>query len=275
VSLARGLRRVSGELRRLNNAAPIVTIRRLASEARGFEATPPYDPRQAAERLGLRVDFRSVEAKGLLESEDPKEGRILIGLTADRRPPTIERQNFLVAHELGHFLLRGELHKRVPPDFFATESPDEEWLCNQFAAEFLMPANGFGAALRRAPGDPESLLALCKRHSVSIKAGVIRAYELTRLWDKSFVAVFWKCSGSNLTKEWSVPGDGVTFCGDTSLISDASKSNMETAGYRLVTLKGEKRRLWCRTVSLLREETFARNQYRDHYLLTLCVHKEQ
>lgn len=264
-------RPVSGALRRLRAAAPAAVIQRWVRALRCLEEHPPYDPRAAAERLGLRVEFQSVEAAGLLDTDEANQARILIGLGADRSPPTKERQTFLVAHELGHFVLRRELGPHVAPGFFATESADEEWLCNLFAREFLMPADTFGVRLRRDPGDPELLIGLSRLHGVSLQAGLVRAAELMRLSHKPFVAVLWSSSGEHFTKKWSVPSTGVSFQGNTSIIEAAANSDNETSGYRLLSLQGRSRRLWCRTVSRTREELRPMHSKYQEEFLTICT----
>lgn len=68
---------------------------------------------------------------------------------------TAARDNFTIAHELGHFFL----HFRAPggATFARQGSNRQEWEANWFAAELLMPEDEFRLEVRKKGNDPKLL----------------------------------------------------------------------------------------------------------------------
>ena len=91
------------------------------------------------------------------------------------------RDNFTIAHELGHFLLhytdrRHEFEDDDLPLVFARYGRDLlEWQANRFAASLLMPMEQFESDFKRFDGDVELLAG---RYGVSVPAAEIRCRSL-------------------------------------------------------------------------------------------------
>jgi hypothetical protein len=263
---------VADAIRRIWGEDPVRRVERWASLARGKSAGPPYEPRIAASKLGLGVDYRDIDAAGLFDAQASTGSRILVGLSPDSAPPSRVRQNFILAHELAHFVLRNELALHGQSELVATESRDEEWLCNKFAAEFLMPRASFARDLARDPGSPENIIGLSKKYGVSLQAALVRAVEILGRPRRPFVPVIWSCIGEHVTLYWCLNSARPLFAGDTSIFWSASVSDQESAGYRLLTLRGKSKRLWCRTVSVRRVDVHGSLES-SHRLLTICTPK--
>jgi len=156
---------------------------------------PPVNVAQIAKRLGIEVNFDSVDddLSGFLYRE-PKSGRAVIGVNANHHP---HRQTFTIAHELGHFLLHESetvhvdskkdgytLQLRNPTSATGTNISERE--ANLFAAEVLMPAKFLQKELRQKNLDllddeekADSVLkSLAKRCGVSLQALTIRLHNL-------------------------------------------------------------------------------------------------
>lgn len=98
--------------------------------------------------------------------------RYTIFLPFDSTPA---RDNFTIAHELGHlfmhFLNSGEKEK----SFGRRGSTLEEWEANRFAAEFLMPEDEFRRIAQEANNDP---FRLARHFDVSVAAANVRMVSL-------------------------------------------------------------------------------------------------
>jgi hypothetical protein len=91
------------------------------------------------------------------------------------------RARFTVAHELGHILLcemlvdePGALHALQDAEHW----PAVERLCNVAAAELLMPAHDFAAAVRSTTLQPDGLRRLYDRYLVSWEPLLLRVCEV-------------------------------------------------------------------------------------------------
>ena len=93
---------------------------------------------------------------------------------------TLERDNFTIAHELGHYVLHYlyfDLHREKGQIFEATRygSGREEWEANWFAASFLMPDRVFRASFKSTNGQIDPL---ARKFKVSRAAVWVRAQSL-------------------------------------------------------------------------------------------------
>ena len=96
-----------------------------------------------------------------------------------------DRQRFTLAHELGHFVLKGRLAKNI--------REQEEKACNRFAGAFLVPKASAEKLLGRDRTwiEPRELQLLKEEWGMSMIAWILRAYDLgilnkankSRLWD--------------------------------------------------------------------------------------------
>lgn len=131
---------------RTNN--PIEAARELHSSI-GWSNPNDYTLEEVANAIGIMIRKEHIEGS---------DGRILIDgnsaiLTVDSEITYAPKKNFIIAHEIGHFLL----HKSITPLFSETYQTLSEWhkngphekQANQFAAEFLMPENLFKEKLAK------------------------------------------------------------------------------------------------------------------------------
>lgn len=102
------------------------------------KVSTPVDMHKVAEHLGLKIQTGDISKEDVSAIFQKKESRIII-----QRSDVATRQNFSMAHEIGHFVL----HKDKDEDVFyrdeATnldqEKEGEEQEANVFAAALLMP----------------------------------------------------------------------------------------------------------------------------------------
>ena len=88
------------------------------------------------------------------------------------------RDNFTVAHELGHYILHfflAEDRAATPIRFTRYGTSPIEWQANRFAAALLMPQKAFREAYQAANGD---LSLLSGQFDVSLPAVEVRAKSL-------------------------------------------------------------------------------------------------
>lgn len=151
----------------------------------------PVDVIRIAESHGIEVKVDPVDddLSGFLYRE-PNTGRTVIGVNSTHHE---NRQNFTIAHELGHFLLHEAetvhldsksagytLQLRSPRS--ATGENINEREANLFAAELLMPAKFLKKDLRKKDldllEDDSIIRELAKKYKVSVQALTIRLANL-------------------------------------------------------------------------------------------------
>jgi IrrE N-terminal-like domain len=175
---------------------------------------PPFSPFEYARALGLKIEYRPVQAEGIFV-DDPTEGaRIVLpppehGMTASGR----RRLNFTVAHEIAHFVIRRTLTDVVPLSTLKLRSgsSEEEQLCNAFAAELLMPASKIRHELSPQKLDPEAILRLSERFDVSVKALLCRARDF---FPDAVQSIIWASADGRISPDWATPSSlrGVLLC---------------------------------------------------------------
>jgi len=102
--------------------------------------------------------------------------------------PNAGRQNFTLAHELGHYFLRhkpdfqqsGEMGFRCSPKDMKDTHRPQEIAANRFAAELLMPASQFRPMMSGAPLDYTLINHLARYFVVSKHACGSRILEFTK-----------------------------------------------------------------------------------------------
>ena len=112
--------------------------------------------------------------------------------------PAVTRQRFSFAHELGHLLLQlsgFQKQSNLTTKHRAMSGQNkEERLCDQIAAEILMPRRGFEEDARREGWSLKGLRALSSMYSTSMTATARRMIDLTP--DTCLLAV-WKPSANS------------------------------------------------------------------------------
>jgi hypothetical protein len=141
-------------------------------------------------------------------------------------PAHLTRQRFSFAHELGHLLL--QLSGYQKQSNLATKhrgsyrQDDEERLCDQIAAEILMPRIAFQEDGSKAGWSLESLRALSSKYQTSMPATAIRMVDL--MPETSLLAV------------WRPPSD-------VNKVPKLQWSHAKSSRYRVPSVL-PRRRLW-------------------------------
>jgi hypothetical protein len=179
-------------------------------------AGPPFSPFKFAEKMGVPVRHADIEAEAVLANFDPvkmstfafsresaaDEDRSahtcpsdssIVGIYSGRPAEIILRQrrrggtskfreNFTLAHELGHFVLRKELVVFIKSGevVLRPDDEEEEALCNSFAGELLMPREAIVKDLSSYGISPNAIMYLHRRYQVSLQAFLSRIERLFR-----------------------------------------------------------------------------------------------
>ena len=150
--------------------------------------------------LALRWGVTSIEEREI-ESEAmlfPSKDGYSIVLKKAERPSRLARQRFSLAHELGHLLLqksepRGDAGAPMKHRGHGY-SDDEERLCDQIAAEILMPRMAFYEDGWMEGWSPRSLRSLAVKYDTSVPATAMRMIDLMPY--EALMGV-WKVSGND------------------------------------------------------------------------------
>jgi uncharacterized protein DUF955 len=181
---------------------------------------PPFDPRDYARSLGIRVVER--EGMGLDGQLRPLgDGTFLIEVKEDA---TVSRKNFTIAHELGHTFFYDLLAKLEHRRGAEGSDLEEERLCDLAAAELLMPEEDFKRDLANGgPVSPDILLNLSQRYCVSLSAAATRVAWLTG----DIACALWRLEHAAVGLQWITPrwmGRLVLCQTGGSSIEEASKT---------------------------------------------------
>lgn len=177
--------------RRPKREAALGEARRLLSVAGITE--PPVDVERLSRVLGVRkivpVGFIATDACLL---PDRNGHTILIKRTSSER-----RQRFSIAHELGHILLRARATKFRGGN--RERAAQEEKLCDEIAAELLMPQPLFEREMIRQEPSIEMICKLAKKFNTAIEPAAIRFGKLSRA---DIQVVHWEKQGNFLRAKW-------------------------------------------------------------------------
>lgn len=223
----------------------------LHTSAKVGRTGPPYDPAAYAAWLGLQIERREMEAEGMLADWPGRGCRIILReRPPDSGPALRQRENFTLAHEIGHFLIREELQGFVPDAVFERTNADEERLCNSFAEELLMPSFRVVDDLGRCEGRPAALMALATTYDVSLKAMLCR---MSRALREPVFAAIWKHSGTRYDLSWATPlrfGQLVLCNTGRTTVERAFSADGEVEGKDDVILNGSRMRWPCMSLRL-------------------------
>lgn len=159
-------------------------VQALLSEARVTAAPVPVAKIAKAKGARIHVDALEGELSGFLYRDNDQT---VIGVNTSHSPG---RQNFTMAHELGHLLLHDQEQLRVDREFrvrlrddVSSQGTDVgEREANFFAASLLMPREFLEADLAKEEYvdllDDDFLRALGKKYGVSTQALVNRLKNL-------------------------------------------------------------------------------------------------
>ena len=150
--------------------------------------------------LAKRWGVTSIE-EGSIASEAmllPSSSGYKVILRNATTPGQVIRQRFSFAHELGHLLLR-EAGCTVSSEFQANHrsrrrNNEEERLCDQIAAEILMPKNAFIDDVNEMGWDLHSLKKLARLYDTSIPATARRMIDVM---SETCIMGIWKLASSH------------------------------------------------------------------------------
>ncbi|GAA6155815.1 hypothetical protein NBRC116588_12880 [Pyruvatibacter sp. HU-CL02332] len=148
--------------------------------ARQLDYKPGSEISNAVAKLGGSIEvhnFRDDPSSNPESMIVEEPGKFKIYISPDT---SVERDNFTIAHELGHYVLhflwqrhKGKQLERMAANRFGSNRV--EWEANWFAAAFLMPEKEFRAAWQKSGN--ASLVA--REFGVSTSAADTRAKALT------------------------------------------------------------------------------------------------
>lgn len=142
----------------------------------------PIDAKSIVEKRGIvcaESDFKGINFDGALRRQN---GKALIVINSSILYPG--RKNFTIAHELGHFEIKGHDEPEYRCSFknihvFKSEK-EYEYEANRFAAELLMPEEKIQEIMKRNPFNLETVKLISENFATSITSAALRAAKLTR-----------------------------------------------------------------------------------------------
>jgi Zn-dependent peptidase ImmA (M78 family) len=153
--------------------------------ANQFEVGPPYDPYRIAEELDVEVmegDLGRID--GYVEVV---EGKYVVTISATAHPV---RKRFTLAHELCHVWLMRQASDGFPAPLIRYrggknlpglhQDPIEEYLCNFFASELLMPSKELKHRLTGKAIHPSTVFSLARDFNVSKQTAAIQLANVFR-----------------------------------------------------------------------------------------------
>lgn len=108
------------------------------------------------------------------------------------------RQQFSLAHELGHWALHSKIID--PQDLDPQEYRDMENQANAFAASFLLPSKTFSEDIRQHACDLNKYIDLKRKWNVSIASMILRAKYLNIISSKDFIVLQKRMNGRRWKK---------------------------------------------------------------------------
>jgi IrrE N-terminal-like domain len=181
-------------------------VRQLVDEFTGRLAPtgPPFDPRLIAGHFGISVLECNIPNEGFLTTGfrlaehllefkeivkpteqvklDPEAPVIVVrSLPVKSTAVSRRKQRFTVAHELGHWFLRKQIEERSGVRVeFRNGDPDEEMLCNLFAAELLVPTDLLVKDLSCPDFGLAKLVELTDTYDVNLSTVLVKTASLSR-----------------------------------------------------------------------------------------------
>lgn len=159
----------------------------------GGQSEPPVRlSRLFAPRRILKVrPSRSLDTEGSLRVD--KEGFTIL-----YRPSYKVRENFTIAHEIGHTFFYN-VETSPPTRLYPSPFPavDEERICDLIASELLMPRHSVLRAIERLDSQgkreprPEVLMSLAQTFFVSVPTMARRLVQELDVWDAIVLSAVW------------------------------------------------------------------------------------
>lgn len=218
-------------------------------------SAPPFNPFKYASALDLPIERQAMEsAEGILMGW-PNECRIVLPPISPSCSLSYQRrENFTVAHEIGHYIIRETVRGAVPASVLSVATPDEEHLCNIFAEELLMPSLWLRNDLRDCGLKSSLIRSLCERYEVSLTTLLMRATRLLRdEWGGDVTALIWSKQRTGFELSWASPFEyqQALLCesGRTS-VERAFRFRREVEGRDVILIDGVRSQWTCSSVSI-------------------------
>lgn len=204
---------------------PVAIVRAFARHLHAIVGLPgpAFDPFRYAKALQLRVERGEIQADGLLAGWPGADCRVLLSSKKQTYQSLAarRRENFTLAHEIGHFVIRENLNGLVPRSMFERESPEEERLCNVFAEELLMPYQVIRKDFAAIGTSPRRVLEVAEVYDVSLSA-VLR--RLSAILKYDYLIIMWQSHDGQYNVEWASPRRY-----KRSILCDSGRTSVERA----------------------------------------------
>jgi hypothetical protein len=235
-----------------NSETPERVARLLADDTRRSArmAGPPFDARSCAKAFGISIDRAPLSSRGLLRDWDSEQCRILL----PSRGRELAQENFTVAHELGHYVIRRKLQGHVPNTLFRGVHGDEEYLCDVFATELLIPRFSLQKLVTEYGLTPSLVLWLAEQYGVPLRTALVKCWELA---PGRVLPVLWDTRRRVPTAIWVYPSKlrGLRVAGTGATTVECSEKGLEICGDDTFYFdNGKKKCRWhCRSLGLKTE----------------------
>lgn len=169
-----------------------------------LEALPcQVDLKTLAQRWGvISIEEREIGSEAMLL---PNRNGYSIVLKKADRPSRLTRQRFSFAHELGHLLLQKSRQSGIALKYRGHgHSNAEERLCDQIAAEILMPRLDFQEDAWLEGWSLRNLRNLARKYDTSVSATAIRMIDL--MPEEALMGVWAFDGNGNFSLKWSHTG---------------------------------------------------------------------
>lgn len=165
-----------------------------------FTTKAPVDPWRLAEECKIEVVVRKSRHDGQL-FKCPVKGSYVIVLGLSNNP---KRQNFTLAHEIGHFILISKIPEFYQYLSYGKSLAIEESMCNLIASELLMPIRYSFPVIVRKGISPDSLPKLLDDFNVSKQVFFRRIVKIVSFYYNVDAAIIhWDINGPILNKSWT------------------------------------------------------------------------
>lgn len=148
--------------------------------AHELKVSYPVNPKDIVEGLGLLYREKDMGSGGGYDGCLIKRKAVLINSNIQYE----SRKNFTIAHELGHFVIKGhdkDIYNCSGKDIQAFYGQNQESEANRFAAEFLLPTNRVKDVLKRKPVTMELAMSLANEYGTSLTSTLMKLVKQTHM----------------------------------------------------------------------------------------------
>lgn len=142
-------------------------------EELGISPVPPIDTRNICDRADISISLEPLEKSDAFLLREGSSASILLN-SANRY---ISRDNFSIAHELGHYNLPGHNKPQYScnlRDMQRFNSAKEEFEANRFASELLMPSSWLKERIRTSEVSLPLIMCVADECKTSLTATAIK-----------------------------------------------------------------------------------------------------